>query len=53
MPLNRPIPNSVVRLWRRVRRFELTRRLRATEKRMEYVTKTLAYIDLVENRTQK
>ena len=53
MPLNKPIPDSVMRLWRRVRRFELTRTLRATEKRMAYVKKSLAYIDRVEGRTPK
>ncbi len=53
MPLNKPIPEVVMRLWRRVRRFELTRTLRATEKRMAYVKKSLAYIDRVEGRTRK
>ena len=48
MPLKKPIPDSVMRLWRRIRRFELTRTLRATEKRMEYVKKSLAYRDRVE-----
>jgi len=50
MPLNKPIPDAVIRLWRRVRRFELTRTLRATEKRMVYVEKLLTYIDRVEGR---
>ena len=53
MPLNKPIPDFVMRLWRRVRRFELTRTLRSTEKRMEYVKKSLAYIDRVEGRKSK
>ena len=53
MPLNKPIPDGVMRLWRRVRRFELTRTLRATKKRIEYVEKSLAYIDRVEGRTPK
>ena len=53
MPLNKPIPDSVARLWRRIRRFELTRTLRATEKRMAYVKKSLDYIDRVEGRTPK
>ena len=52
MPLNKPIPEGVMRLWRRVRRYELTRTLRATEKRMEYVRKSLAYIDRVEGRSR-
>ena len=53
VPTNKPIPDSVMRLWRRVRRFELSRTLRATEKRMEYVKKSLAYIDRIEGRTLK
>ena len=53
MPRNKPIPDGVMRLWRRVRRFELTRTLRATEKRMEYVKKSLSYIDQVEGRIPK
>ena len=53
MPLNKPIPDSVMRLWRKVRRYELTRTLRATQKRMEYVKKSLAYIDRVEGKTSK
>ena len=53
MPLNKPIPDSVMRLWRKVRRYELIRTLRATEKRMEYVKKSLAYIDRVEGKTSK
>ena len=53
MPLSKPIPDSVIRLWMRIRRFELTRTLRATEKRMEYVKKSLSYIDQFENRRLK
>ncbi len=53
MPINKPIPDSVMRLWRKVRRYELTRTLRATEKRIEYVKKSLAYIDRVEGRRSK
>ena len=53
MPLNKPIPDAVIRLWRRVRRFELKRTLRATEKRLEYVKKSLAYIDRVEGKPAK
>ena len=53
MPLSKPIPDGFIRLWRRVRRFELTRTLRATERRMEFVKKSLAYIDRVEGRTRK
>ncbi len=53
MPLNKPIPDSVMRLWRKIRRFELTRPLRATEKRMESVKKSLKYIDRAEPRTSK
>ncbi len=53
MPLNKPIPDAVLRLWRRIRKFELTRTLIATEKRMEYVKKSLAYIDRVEARNRK
>ncbi len=50
MPINKPIPDAVMRVWNRVRRYELTRTLRSTEKRMEYVKKSLAYIDRVEGR---
>ena len=53
MPLKKPIPDSVMRLWRKVRRFELTRTLRATEKRMEYVKKSLVSIDRAEDRRPK
>lgn len=53
MPLNKPIPDAVMRLWRRVRRFELTRTLHATEQRMTYVKKSLAYIDRLEGRIPK
>ncbi len=53
MPFNKPIPDAVMRLWRRVRRYELTRTLRATEKRIDYVKRLLAYIDRVEGRTRK
>ena len=53
MPLKKPIPDSVMRLWRKVRRYELKRTLRATQERMEYVKKSLAYIDRVEGRTSK
>ena len=53
MLLKKPIADSAMRLWRRIRRFELTRTLRATEKRMEYGKKSLAYIDRVEGRTPK
>ena len=42
-----------MRLWRKVRRYELTRTLRASEKRIEYVKKSLAYIDRVEGRRSK
>ncbi len=52
MPFKRPIPDAVMRLWRRVRKFELTRTLRVTEKRMEYVKKSLAYLDRVEGRNK-
>ncbi len=52
MPINKPIPDSVMRLWRKVRRFELNRTLRATEKRMEYVKKSLAFIDRIEAEDQ-
>ena len=48
MPLKKPIPDSVMRLWRRIHRFELSRTLRATEKRMADIKKSLAYIDRVE-----
>ncbi len=53
MPINKPIPDSVMRLWRKVRRYELRRTLLATQKRMDYVKKSLAYIDRVEARTDK
>ncbi len=53
MPVNKTIPDFVIRLWRKVRRYELTRTLHATEKRMEYVKKSLSYIDRVEARTPK
>ena len=53
MSLRKPIPENVMRLWRRVRRFELTRTLRATEKRIDYVKKSLAYLDRVESRDSK
>ncbi|WP_269621760.1 hypothetical protein [Prochlorococcus marinus] len=53
MPLNKPIPDSVMRLWRKVRRYKLTRTLRASEKRIEYVKKSLDYIDRVEGRRFK
>ncbi len=53
MPLKKPITDSFIRLWRKVRRYELTRTLRATEKRMEYVKKSLAYIDRVDGITSK
>ena len=53
MPLKKPIPDYVMRLWRKVRRYELTRTLRATEKRMEYVKESLSYIDQVEGRIPK
>ncbi len=43
----------MLRLWRKVRRYELTRTLRSTEKRMEYVKKSLSYIDQVEGRIPK
>ena len=47
------ILDSAIRLWMRIRRFELTRTLRVTEKKMEYVKKSLAYIEQSENRTPK
>ena len=50
MPINKPIPDSVMRLWRKVRRYELTRTLQASEKRIEYVKKSLADIDQVEGK---
>ena len=53
MPIAKPIPDFVMRLWRRVRRLELTRTLRSTEKRMKYVKKSIAYIDRIEGRTSK
>jgi len=53
MPINKPIPDSFIRLWRKVRRYELTRTLLATEKRMAYVKKSLAYIDRAEGRASK
>lgn len=53
MPINKAMPDSVLRLWRKVRRYELTRTLRATQKRMEYIKKSIAYIDRVEGRTFK
>ncbi len=53
MPIKEPIPDFVVSLWLKVRRYELTRTLRSTEKRMEYVKKSLAYIDQVEGRKDK
>ena len=53
MPINKPIPDSVMRLWRKVRRYELTRTLLATQKRMDYVKKSLEYIDRIDGRTSK
>ena len=53
MTINKPIPAFVMRFWRKVRRYELTRTLRASEKRIEYVKKSLAYIDRVEGRSSK
>ena len=53
MPINKPIPDFAMRFWRKVRRFELTRTLRATEKRMAYVKKSIAYIDKIDGREQK
>ncbi len=53
MPLNKPIPDFFIRLWRKVRRYELSRTLRATEKRIAYVKKSIAYIDQVEGREHK
>lgn len=53
MPINKPIPDFVMRFWRKVRRYELTRTLRSTEKRMAYVKKSIAYIDQVEGREPK
>lgn len=42
--MNKLISDSVMRLWRKVRRYELKRTLSATQKRMEYVEQSLAYI---------
>ena len=53
MPVNKPIPDFVMRFWRKVRRYELIRTLRATEKRIAYVKKSIAYIDQVECREYK
>ncbi len=53
MPINKTIPDFVRRFWRKVRRYELTSTLRATEKRMAYVMKSIAYIDKVEGREHK
>ena len=53
MPIDKPIPDAFMRIWRRVRRYELTRTLRATEKRLEYVKKSLAYINRVEGRSSR
>ncbi len=51
MPFNKPIPDFFVSLWRRIRKYELTRTLSATEKRLEYVKKSLAYLDRIESST--
>ena len=53
MPLNKPIPDFVMHLWRRIRRFELTRTLRVIMKMMKYVGKSLADIDRVDGRIPK
>ena len=53
MPIYKPIPDYVMRLWSKVRRYDLTGTLRASEKRIEYVKKSLAYIDRVEGRRSK
>ena len=53
MPINKAIPNLMMPFWRKVRRYELTRTLRATEKRMAYVKKSIAYIDKIDGREQK
>ena len=53
MPVNKPIPDFMIRFWRKVRRYELIRTLHSTEKRMEYVKKSLSYIDQVEGRITK
>ncbi len=53
MPLNKPITDYFMRLWGKVISYEFTRTLRAKDKRMEYIGKTLAYIDRVENRLSK
>ncbi len=50
MPRNKPIPDVFIRLWRKIRRYELTRTLRATEKRLEHVKNSLTYIDRVDGR---
>ncbi len=50
MPISKPIADFIMRFWRKVRRYELTRTLRATELRMKYVKKSIAYIDKVEGR---
>lgn len=53
MPIKNPIPDFAMRFWLKVRRYELTRTLRSTEKRMAYVRKSIAYIDQVEGREHK
>ena len=53
MPINKAIPNLMMPFWRKVRRYELTRTLLATERRMSYVKKSIAYLDQVEGREHK
>ena len=53
IPIRNPIPDFVMRFWRKIRRYEFTRTLRSTEKRMAYVRKSISYIDQVEGREHK
>ena len=45
-----PLVEYVMHQWRRVRRYERKRTLRATEKRLDYVKRSLSYIDRIEGR---
>ncbi len=53
MPLNKPVPDNFMRMRGKVHRFELTRTLRAPEKRMEYVKRSLANINRLESQSRK
>ena len=50
MPSNKTIIDFITSFWRNGHEYKLSRAIRASEKRMAYVTKKIAYTDQIEGR---